>query len=183
MPRFLIAGLLALYMPLAWSAEPPRDPYEYFFEPTLGDLQEELEIAAEEGKKGVLLFFEMDECPFCHRMKDTVLNQVAVQDYFREHVKCISMDIEGDVDLVDFAGEDTTQKEFASKNRVRATPVFAFYDLEGNQVIRYTGATAGVDEFLLLGQFFVEKHYQLQDKNGRHLRFSRYKRLMKKQAQ
>ena len=36
-----------------------------FFDQSLGDFGEELEIAREEGKKGVLLFFQMDECPFC----------------------------------------------------------------------------------------------------------------------
>ena len=75
--------------------------------------------------------------------KKTVLNQPEVQDYFKQRFHSLSIDIEGDVEIVDFEGNATTQKEFASKNRVRATPVMAFYDLEGNQVVRYTGATSG----------------------------------------
>ena len=92
---------------LLWSlvslsqAATPRDPYQFFFEQSLGDLSEELEIAREEGKKGLFIFFEMDECPFCHRMKKTVLNQPEIQDYFRQNFHSISIDIEGDIELVD----------------------------------------------------------------------------------
>ena len=40
-----------------------------FFDETFGDFTEELTHAREQGKVGVFVFFEMDECPFCHRMK------------------------------------------------------------------------------------------------------------------
>ena len=102
LPAFV---LLLWVLPALLLASTPRDPYQYFFEPTLGDLTEELEIAREAGKQGVFLFFEMDECPFCHRMKQTVLNQPEVQEYFRQYFHSLSMDIEGDIDIVDFTGD------------------------------------------------------------------------------
>jgi len=152
-----------------------KDPYTHFFNETWGDFSEEIANAKEQGKAGVLLFFEMDECPFCHRMKHTVLNQPEVQEYFRKHFLNFAVDIEGDVEITDFEGNSLTQKEFATKiNRVRATPVFAFYDLEAKQVVRYTGATRGVEEFLWLGEFFVNGEYK-------NMRFTKYKRLKKKQ--
>ena len=182
--RFLfVPSVFALLVYLSSvQAGSPRDPYQYFFEQSLGDLSEELDIAKEEGKKGVFIFFEMDECPFCHRMKRTVLNQPDVQDYFRQNFQSISIDIEGDIEIVDFEGNDTSQKEFSSKNRVRATPVMAFYDLQGNQVVRYTGATSGTEEFKWLAEFFLEGIYKMKDKNGRPIRFAKYKRMKKKQG-
>jgi len=176
--RFMVFFLLFQFS-MAWAAV-PKDPYEFFFDQNLGDLQEELEIAREEGKKGVFVFFEMDECPFCKRMKNTVLNQQDVQKYFKENFLSLVIDIEGDVEIVDFKGEETTQKMFATDNRVRATPVMAFYDLEANQVVRYTGATSGVAEFMWLAEYYEKGVYKLKDKNGRPIRFSKYKRLKKK---
>ncbi len=165
--------LLLLAFPLAsppLAAAAKRDPATYFFDETWGDLREELEIARREGKKGILIFFELDECPFCHRMKRSVLNQPEVQDYFREHFRIFTIDIEGDVEMVDFDGNPTTQKDFSFKaNRVRATPVMVFYGLDGRELMRYTGATSGVEEFLWLGQFIAEGHYQT-------MRFTKYKR-------
>ena len=150
-----------------------RDPAEYFFDQTLGDFREELEIAREEGKKGILIMFEMDECPFCHRMKRTVLNQSEVQDYFKKNFLIFTLDIEGDVEITDFNGMPVSQKDFAFKQfRVRATPVFGFFDLDGNLITRYTGPTTNMQEFLWLGEFVVDGHH-------RNTNFSRYKRQKK----
>ena len=129
------AMLLGLWAGLAQAVEAPRDPYSYFFHDTFGDFPEELELAREQGKKGILFFFEMDECPFCHRMKDTVLNQPLVQDWFRERFLIFSVDVEGDTEVVDFKGNTMAAKDFAFRvNRVRATPVFLFVNLEGESV-------------------------------------------------
>ncbi len=168
----LFASMLLISMGLSAAEVKPRDPHEYFFDESFWDLQEELEVAREAGKKGILLMFEMDECPFCHRMKTTVLNQPEVQDYFKRHFLILPIDIEGDVELSNFQGEETTMKNFAFQEyRVRATPVFAFFDLQGRYIrrARYTGATRNKAEFMRLGRYVVEGHYKQQT-------FARFKR-------
>ncbi len=98
MRQYLLATGLLL---LTAGAQANRDPGQYFFDQSLGDFQEELQMARDEGKVGVLIFFEMEECPFCHRMKTTVLNQPEVQDYYKEHFLIYPVDIEGDVEIVE----------------------------------------------------------------------------------
>ena len=166
----LLAALMLFAAQVVVAAAAPRDPGAYFFDKTFGDFSEELATAREDGKTGVLLMFEMDECPFCHRMKTTVLNQPEVQDYFKEHFLIFPVDVEGDVEVTDFQGNVAAQKDFALKQfRVRATPVFAFFDLDGNLVARYTGATRDSEEFLLLGRYVVEGAYK-------DTTFTKYKR-------
>lgn len=166
--------MLFFCLPLNSFAEGTRNPEEHFFDSTFGDFTEELENAREQGKKGILIFFEMDECPFCHWMKTNVLNQKQVQDYYNKNFLIFSVDIEGDVEITNFLGKTTTQKDFAFKeNRVRATPVIAFFDLNGKRVMRFTGRTASADEFLLMGKFVVDEEYK-------NHKFSRYKRNNKK---
>lgn len=139
----------------------PRDPGKYFFNESWGNFKEELTRAKQEGKQGILVFFEQSECPFCHYMKQTVLNQPEVQTYYRKHFLNFTVDIEGDVDMTDFHGKSMTQKDFAFKEfRVRATPVIAFFDLKGNLVQRYTGKTSGVNEFMLLGKYVANDVYK-----------------------
>ncbi len=173
-PHALVCLLIVLAS--ASQAVPTRNPGEHFFDQSLGDFSEELTTARDEGKSGILIMFEMDECPFCHRMKTTVLNRVDVQDYFKQHFLIIPLDIEGDVEISDFAGKEVKQKDFASKTyRVRATPVFAFFDLSGKLVAKYTGATRNADEFMLLGRYVVEGAYKTTS-------FTRYKRAHKKEG-
>lgn len=171
----LIAAVLLLFA-VAVRAAGGLDPYEHFFQPTFGDFQEELELTRTDDKKALLIFFEMDECPFCHRMKESVLNQPEVQAYFREHFRILSVDVNGDVEVVSFNGESMRQGDFAFReNRVRATPVFQFYDHEGEPIVRFTGATSGVEEFLWLGEFVADGHF-------RETNFNRYKRDRRDQA-
>lgn len=163
---------LAFMIPGTGHAESvPRDAATHFFEQTLGDMTEEMAEARKKGKQGILLFFEQEECPFCHRMKTTVLNQPEVQDYFHKHFSLYAIDIESENEMVDFDGKPTNMKKLfvrVAKNR-GATPVIAIFDLEGNLVVRYTGATSGVDEFMWLGQYASEGHYK-------NMSFTSYKR-------
>lgn len=150
--RFLV--VLLLFFAGSGMAE-TRDE-QFFFDQNLGDFKTELATARKAEKTGILLMYEIDDCPFCHRMKETILNQPEVQDYFRRHFVIFSIDINGDNALVDFAGKATTEKKFAAEQRVRATPVFAFYDLEGRQMTRFTGTAKDVNEFMQLGRYVVE---------------------------
>lgn len=176
LPRRLIVILSLLLVLSAQAATAPRDPYTYFFNETFGNFQEELERARQENKQAIMIFFEMDECPFCHYMKQNVLNRPEVQEYYRKHFLNFAVDIEGDIEITDFKGRVMKQKDFAFReNRVRATPVIAFFDLEGNRIFRHTGKTAGVEEFLWMGQYVAEGHYK-------QMSFTRYKRMKRKQA-
>ena len=133
---------------------------EEFFDISFGDLQEELDLVNEEEKTGLLVMFETEDCPWCKRMKQQVLNRVAIQEYFHEHFRIISLDAEGDVEVVDFDGTPLTSKDFALKTlRVRATPVFVFFDGQGEKITRYTGAVKNAYDFMLLGRYVVEGHY------------------------
>lgn len=171
----LLGAFLSLTMTLL--AADVRDPETHFFQQSFGNLGEEIATAAEQGKTGLLVMFQMDECPFCHRMKNEVLNRSDVQDYFREHFVILSIDVEGDLEITDFSGETLPEKEFAlNRLRVRATPVFAFFDLEGNLVARYTGATRDPREFMQLGEYVVQGAYT--DKP-----FSVYKRERARQTE
>ncbi len=154
-------------------ASSSKNPEEFFFDSSFGDFSEELVTAKEQGKKGILIFFEMDECPFCHWMKTNVLNKEKVQAFYKENFLIFSVDIEGDIEMTNFQGKTMTQKDFAFKeNRVRATPVIAFFDLEGNRVMRFTGRSGSIGEFLLLGQFVADEEYK-------KTKFSKYKRAHK----
>lgn len=158
MVKFALAALLLFFTGTGYAEV--RDINEHFFNDKFGDFKAELANAKKQGKVGILLMYTQASCPFCYRMETTVLNQSEVQDYFRKYFLIFHMDIKGDTEMVDFKGKPTTEKEFSAENRVRATPVFGFYDLNGDQTARYTGATKDIAEFMLLGKYVVEGSYK-----------------------
>lgn len=150
------ATLLAGTVSSAPAAETTRDPMQHFFQQGFNNLPDEVAAAKSGGQMGILIMFEAEDCPWCAKMKATVLNQVTVQDYFRKHFRILMMDVNGDVPMTDFSGTEMPQKDFAFKhNRVRATPVFTFFGLDGKLLTKYTGAARDPEEFLWLGEFVV----------------------------
>lgn len=169
MKKILI--MILLLVTAAVQAAATRNPSDHFFQQTFGDLKEELVTAKEEGKQGILIMFETTDCPWCAKMEANVLNRADVQDYFRAHFRIFPIDTAGDVPVVDFSGKEMPQKDFAFKhNRIRATPVFVFFGLDGKEMVKYTGATRNAEEFMWLGEFVVNGHY----KKGKP--FTAYKR-------
>mgnify|MGYP001810669443 CR=1 FL=1 len=172
MRPWLLGSILAVSSALM-SVTVYADKSKGFFQESFGNYQEELKTAKDEGKSAVFMFFMMEECPFCERMEKTILSQPDVQAYFKEHFSNFIFDIEGDVEVVDFQGKTKKQRDIAEKDfRVRATPVMMFFDLDGKQIAKYTGATKDKQEFLRYGQYIVEKAYLSQS-------FEQYKRQTK----
>ena len=140
-----------------------RDPRAHFFTPTFGDLNEEMQVARDEGKLGMLLFFEAEACPYCQRMLGRVLSEPRVQDWYNERFVNIAVDIHGDVELTDFDGITLPSKVFSDHRRIFLTPVVAFIDLDGNEIYRHLGMIKTPEEFLLLGEYIAGQHQYLME--------------------
>ena len=134
--QILLSLVLIVVAVAKIDAAAPRDPAEYFFQDSFGDLAEEGETAEASGLFGVMIMFETADCPWCLRMKETVLNNIEVQRYYRRYFRVLVLNAEGDAPMSDFQGKEMTEKEFALEaHRVRATPLFAFFDTRGRLLL------------------------------------------------
>lgn len=154
-----VLGLILLLSTAAWADETTRDPREYFFSPTFGDLPEELADARSAGKLGLFLFFEQEGCPYCEAMMRNVLNREEVQEWYRERFVPIAIDINGSVELRDVDGVTLPSKAFADHRKVRTTPTLSFIDLNGTEVYRRSTMVKTPEEFLMMGRYVAEGHY------------------------
>jgi len=135
------------------------DPRQSFFIQSFGDLPEELKTAGEQGKQGILLFFEADGCRYCTAMRKGVLSRQEVQDWYRDRFVSIAIDIHGDVEIRDFDGVTLPEKMIAEQRRVFLTPTVSFIDLDGAEVYRHVGLVKTVEEFIAMGEYVAGKHY------------------------
>lgn len=157
---FLFFLITACVTPLAMAVENnERDPREFFFIQSFGDMPAELQTAREQGKAGLLLFFEAEGCSYCQAMLKRVLNQKRVQDWYRQHFLSIAVDIHGDVEITDFDNITLPSKVFAEHRKVFLTPVVSFINLEGAEIYRHAGMITSPDEFLVIGEYIAGKHY------------------------
>lgn len=159
----LLLGFFLMFQ-IAFSAD--------FFDFSEESYKDDVEVAKESGKKAVMIFFSMADCPFCSKMKNNVLNQDDVIKYYKENFVMFEHDVDGQIEIEDFDGEATTQKDFAFKHRVRATPVIAFFDLEGNKIFTRTGYS-NKEDFMILGKYIASGAYKSE-------KFVRYKRAQLK---
>jgi thioredoxin-related protein len=139
--------------------EERRDPRAFFFTQSFGDLPEELQTAKEEGKQGLLLFFEAEGCPYCRVMLKQVFSKKQVQDWYQQRFLSIAVDIHGDVDIKDFDGIVLPLKVFAQHRKVFTTPTMSFIDLNGHEIYRHLGMVKDPEEFLAMGEYIVDGHY------------------------
>jgi thioredoxin-related protein len=155
----VLALLLFCMTAIAGEGGETRDPREFFFAQSFGDLPDELEDARKSGKTGLLLYFEQDGCPYCRRLMQTVFNQRNVQDWYGENFVSIAVDIRGDVELRDVDGITLPSKVFAEHRKIKLTPVISFLDLNGTEIFRKSGMVANPYEFLLMGRYITEGRY------------------------
>ncbi|HLQ24393.1 MAG TPA: thioredoxin fold domain-containing protein [Acidiferrobacterales bacterium] len=157
--RFLLSGLMGLFLSASPRAADVRDP-AYFFDRNSGNLRQEAATARWEGKRGVLIMFDQANCPACTTLMTTVLSHAATQDFYRKYFRILRVDIKSAADYTDFVGKPITAKGFAAKYRIETAPAFMFFDLNGNQRLKYTGASHDPGEFIWLGEFVVQGDYK-----------------------
>ena len=118
------------------------------------DFQSEINAAADEGKRLVIFFHQLG-CPYCDKMRARVHPDPKIMSYFNDHYVMIESNIKGNLDVVMPDGTPGNEVEFGRAMRVRATPVFAFYDLDGTLALKSVGFL-DVDRFLLAGKYVVD---------------------------
>ena len=133
-----------------------RNANEYFFVNSFKDLKEELELVNEENKTGVFVFFEMQGCPYCEYMKDKILNQIDVQEYYQQHFRSIIIDINAKTEATDVDGTEMTEAEFALKQGATLTPTMIFFGTDGGELYRQVGFLKTKKQFLDMAKEIVE---------------------------
>ncbi|MHA1597916.1 MAG: thioredoxin family protein [Alphaproteobacteria bacterium] len=159
--RFFAAALLTAFILASPAAA------EFRMESIDNDYPNEILEAKAEGKR-LILFFHQAGCPYCDKMRARVHPVPKVFDYFSENFVMIESNIKGNLDIVMPDGTEGNERAFAKKIRVRATPVFIFYDLQGKPVLRTTGFI-DVDKFYLAGKYVIDEVYKTGKSYFRYL--------------
>ncbi|MCZ4271226.1 thioredoxin family protein [Maritalea porphyrae] len=96
-----------------------------WFALTFRDIAEDIETAAADGKRLVLIF-EQRGCIYCAKMHEELLSDPEVADYIKENYVVVQYNMFGDEEVTDLDGEVLTEKSAARKWGYVFTPTMVF---------------------------------------------------------
>lgn len=131
--RALFAACAAL-----WLSVVPAAAADFVVEPLEYDFPADVAAAAEEGKN-VVVMFHQNGCPYCDKMRKRVFPHPEVGALFNEKFYLIEVNNKGSLDVITHNGEAMSEKDYAQKMRVRATPVILFFAKDGSEALKLTG--------------------------------------------
>lgn len=152
--RLLVAASLCL------ATAVHAEAWEGFFAPFLGDLRAELAEARQAGKKGVVVMYHFEACPYCAQMKRDVLSRREVQQAFAKDFVALAIDTRGALEITGTDGKPLPESDYARAAGVRGTPTFDFIAPDGTRLYRHLGGVSDPAEFILLGRYVASGAYR-----------------------
>ncbi|MBO6756072.1 MAG: thioredoxin family protein [Roseibium sp.] len=122
----LFTGLLLMAGPLP-AAEIGEDGLhkQDWFTITFKDMAEDIEMAAEDGKR-LAIIFEQRGCIYCRKMHEEILTDPEVSDYIKANFMVVQYNMFGDEEVIDLDGTSLTEKTAARKWGYVFTPTIVF---------------------------------------------------------
>ncbi len=150
MRQFFLLSLL-LCVP-AWGAAEGWDPSGFgdrpldtplelptWFRVSFLDLNEDLADIRRAGKRGLILYFGQDDCPYCRAHLENNWGREDIVAYTRKYFEVIHIDVRGSRTVTDLHGHSRPENRFATELKVNFTPTLLFLDQQGRVVYRLTG--------------------------------------------
>jgi len=129
-----------------------------WFKESFLEIAEDVHEASDAGKH-VILFFQLNGCPYCDRMLEESFETEPMTSYIRQHFDTIAINIKGDREIA-FNDEITvTEKQLAGILKVTGTPAILFLDENNKTVVRVNGYRAP-ERFRQILEFVATDSYQ-----------------------
>lgn len=153
--RFFLGLVLAIVAGQVLSKEIEAKPMHYdmpgWFKSSFLDIPSDVDEARLAGK-GLLIFFHLENCPFCaHMLKDNFTSG-SNKEKIQRNFDVIGVDVKGDLPMVWIDGKTYTEKELAKKLGVFATPA-VFVLGPKSEVVKKVMGYKKPDEFMALLPF------------------------------
>lgn len=131
-----------------------------WFKESFLDIAEDLSEAAD-GDKHVILFLEMNGCPYCFKMIEENFQGSDYSEWLQERFDVIALNVRGDREVALDADTTLTEKALAEQLDVRFTPTVVFLNGAGDPVARVSGYR-NVQDFKRVLDYVDAKAYEGQ---------------------
>ena len=129
-----------------------------WFKESFLEIAEDVDEASEDGKH-VLLFFQLNGCPYCDRMLQESFEAESMSGYIQANFDTIAINVRGDRDIAFNEEISVSEKELSEILKVRATPAIVILDEDNKPIVRVNGYRAP-ERFKQVLEFVATKSYQ-----------------------
>ncbi len=162
---FLLTLALLFVSPLVHAAEGKVTggkitEHPDWFKQSFLDLATDVDEANAAGKH-VILFMEMNGCPYCFKMNEENFKHAPYKDFIQEHFDVIAINIRGDREVAVDAETSVIEKELAEMLDVRYTPTVVFLSKDNRPVARVDGYR-NVADFKRVLEYVQTRAYEQQ---------------------
>jgi thioredoxin-related protein len=133
--------------------------YPAWFNLSFLHLKEDLQDAASFGKRGLIVYFGQDFCPYCKALIEGNFSRRDIEQYTRNYFDVMAIDIHGSRPVTDFNGEVLSEKAYAAREKINFTPSLIFYDIDGNEALRLQGYYPPY-KFRAALEYVADAHYR-----------------------
>ena len=117
---------------------------------TVVPLADDLTVIASQSDKEklpILLMFFAEDCEYCERLEQDIINPMLVHGDFNNRVIVRKVLIDQFDTLTNFAGVITDSDEFANQRGIQVTPTLQFVDSNGQELVPQVIGYQGPDFF------------------------------------
>jgi len=147
--KFILIACLALSTSAVASADQPRGklvggvmhPVPHWFKESFLEIADDVDEATEAGKH-VMLFFELNGCPYCDRMLTESFEAEPLSSYIQANFDVIAVNIQGDRQIAFNADISVSEKQLSDILKVYSTPALIFLDQDNKTIVRVNGYRA-----------------------------------------
>ena len=135
-----------------------------WFKMSFLELAEDLTDARESGKKGLIIYFGQERCPYCKAQLENNWGQKDILNYTLKNFDVIAINVRGQKPVVDFDGKNWTEKTYAVAQNTNFTPSLVFYDTRGREALRLRGYRPPY-QFRAALEYVADGHYKREPFN------------------
>jgi len=146
MKQLLLLCCVALFAVDGWAADAPpgratggrAHALPDWFKQSFLNIREDVEEARQAGKH-LLIFMDLNDCPYCARTLDENFHGGDNMAYIQKHFDVVALNVRGDQEVTWIDGTHSTEQQLAAKLKIMGTPTLVFIGMDGKQALKLMG--------------------------------------------
>lgn len=130
-----------------------------WFKVSFLELQEDIEEASENHKRGLIVYFGQKNCAYCKAQLEKNWGRKDILNYTLNNFDVIAINVQGQKTVTGLDGKTYTEKSYSIAQNTNFTPSLVFYDLKGKEVLRLRGYRPPY-QFRAALEYVADGHYK-----------------------